>query len=614
MNIDELELSLRTEFEGQMRSLVAGIKQDVADFQRNLEAEYQKHREHVERAVADFGERLPESFSFDAAFRESLTEHLRLARDEGAQIAATAFGEAEKLRTETHPEARYDKVRDAISEISGKTSQAAILSALVDHAANFAPRGAFFIVKNDQMVGWKTFGANITSDPGRVRDIHFSTTSHSVLSEAVGTLTSVQSHFGVYGDDKNFLEPLGFGQPEHMCAIPLSARGRGVAVLYVDKGDGGEMNIDALETLVRVAGLTVELHAATQSARVHQDGAEPRVEMTERPESAHEEQGSPVKADEHAPTEVEQSEPEAFSGAPTVDSDHLPVTETELTSSYADLDEQPAAEEFSETASVPFVEAPAASDLESQSFSQANEATDDAVSEYVGEITYEEVPSANTNGHVASEFEHFGADGSAPETVVDEPAAETTTEPEEESSFETANEFEYEQPVSNGYEFESNSDFDTSGVTDASAEVAAPEVAVSGNGMAYAETVPTVSEPMVEVATAQPVKSRFSERNVDLPIEVADEERRLHNDARRFARLLVSEIKLYNEQKVTEGREQQDLYDRLREAIDRSREMYDKRVQPAVASKFDYFHYELVNSLAEGDEHKLGGSYPGAAV
>ena len=95
---------------------------------------------------------------------------------------------------------------------------------------------------------------------------------------------------------------------------------------------------------------------------------------------------------------------------------------------------------------------------------------------------------------------------------------------------------------------------------------------------------------------------------------MADEERRLHNDARRFARLLVSEIKLYNEQKVTEGREQSDLYDRLREAIDRSREMYDKRVQPAVASKFDYFHYELVNSLAEGDEHKLGGSYPGAAV
>ena len=85
-------------------------------------------------------------------------------------------------------------------------------------------------------------------------------------------------------------------------------------------------------------------------------------------------------------------------------------------------------------------------------------------------------------------------------------------------------------------------------------------------------------------------------------------------DARRFARLLVSEIKLYNEKKVIEGREANDLYDRLREAIDRSREMYDKRVQPPVAAKFDYFHYEIVNSLAEGSVERLGSGYPGASV
>ena len=95
---------------------------------------------------------------------------------------------------------------------------------------------------------------------------------------------------------------------------------------------------------------------------------------------------------------------------------------------------------------------------------------------------------------------------------------------------------------------------------------------------------------------------------------VSEDERRLHNDARRFARLLVSEIKLYNEQKVKEGRDGSDLYDRLREAIDRSREMYDKRVQPPVAAKFDYFHYELVNTLAEGDDNKLGTTYPGSAI
>lgn len=129
---------------------------------------------------------------------------------------------------------------------------------------------------------------------------------------------------------------------------------------------------------------------------------------------------------------------------------------------------------------------------------------------------------------------------------------------------------------------------------------------------------PPVAEP-APVFTSQystPLGSarRFGVSEPELPIEVSEDERRLHNDARRFARLLVSEIKLYNEPKVREGRSNGDLYDRLREDIDRSRQMYDKRVAPPVAARHDYFHQELVNTLAEGDVAKLGLSYPGAAV
>ena len=114
---------------------------------------------------------------------------------------------------------------------------------------------------------------------------------------------------------------------------------------------------------------------------------------------------------------------------------------------------------------------------------------------------------------------------------------------------------------------------------------------------------------------ASPAPRRRYGQDAELPVEVhGDEERRLHNDARRFARLLISEIKLYNEQKVAEGRSEHDLYDRLREYIDRSREMYDKRVKAEVAARYDYFHGELVNTLAEGDASKLGANYPGATV
>ena len=126
------------------------------------------------------------------------------------------------------------------------------------------------------------------------------------------------------------------------------------------------------------------------------------------------------------------------------------------------------------------------------------------------------------------------------------------------------------------------------------------------------EEAPAWTTP-AEPAPAAP-RRRYGQ-DAELPVEVhGDEERRLHNDARRFARLLISEIKLYNEQKVAEGRSEHDLYDRLREYIDRSREMYDKRVKAEVASRYDYFHGELVNTLAEGDVSKLGSNYPGATV
>jgi hypothetical protein len=134
---------------------------------------------------------------------------------------------------------------------------------------------------------------------------------------------------------------------------------------------------------------------------------------------------------------------------------------------------------------------------------------------------------------------------------------------------------------------------------------------------------PITAAPAIETAApsfttqyAAPLGSarRYGVSEPDLPIDVGEEERRLHNDARRFARLLVSEIKLYNEPKVKDGRSNGDLYDRLREDIDRSRQMYNKRVAPPVAARHDYFHQELVNTLAEGDPAKLGDSYPGAAV
>jgi hypothetical protein len=79
-----------------------------------------------------------------------------------------------------------------------------------------------------------------------------------------------------------------------------------------------------------------------------------------------------------------------------------------------------------------------------------------------------------------------------------------------------------------------------------------------------------------------------------------------HDEARRFARLLVSEIKLYNEAKVEQGRKNKDLYERLKEDIDRSRQMYDERIHEDVRKTSNYFYDELVRILADGNSDSLG--------
>ena len=84
------------------------------------------------------------------------------------------------------------------------------------------------------------------------------------------------------------------------------------------------------------------------------------------------------------------------------------------------------------------------------------------------------------------------------------------------------------------------------------------------------------------------------------------EDAKKHDEARRFARLLVSEIKLYNESKVEQGRKNKDLYERLKEDIDRSRQMYDERIADDVRKVSNYFYDELVRILADGRADALG--------
>lgn len=651
MNSEELEQSLRTEFDGYLRSVLADVRQEVSGLQDKIEAEFEKHKSQIDTMFQDFSVRIESDRTLDEGFKESVVEHLRLARDEGARITAEAITEAEQMREETAPAANFSEMRDAINEISSKDSQAEILKSLVNHAARYTPRGAFFIVKNDHFVGWRVFGTEAHEDDQSVREVFIPVKSSTVLSEAVSSLETAEGAFGKYTDDAAYLGKLDFGKPDRMYAIPLVARGRGVAVLYADYGqEGTRVDIEALETLVRVAGLTVELLAAFR-------GAKPQPEA--KPETRYAQEVSPAStaSQDYFPEKAQNFS--SYESAAETQTDYSPVENAAVSNEYESSETYRAADEYG-TSDFAFKPAAGQEEVSAEQNYQTEQsyqverdnfaANDYSAAETKTEVTesrtqneyqnvYDETPSWSQPAETVEEFEndYSTKQFSLPQQVEQEtPTFET---PVSETDYSIAAD-DYKDSTSD-YQFESQQTYETrEEVNDYSTEqqeIPPFDSAQSGRNGSYNAPVaddfqvPETSfqspafqpeqpsftqpvEPVVQPVAPSPVKTRFSERNTDLPIEVTDEERRLHNDARRFARLLVSEIKLYNEQKVMEGRESQDLYERLREAIDRSREMYDKRVQPPVASKFDYFHYELVNTLAEGDESRLGGTYPGAEV
>lgn len=596
MNSEELELSLRTEFESNLKDVFAGLRQEVAQFQEQIEAEFQRHKSQLDEVFQDFSARIATDTELDANFRESVVEHLRLARDEGARITATAFAEAEAMQQESaeavaeplDPTVGITELRDAINDISTKNTQSSILKTLVQNAAQFTPRGAFFIIKNEHLVGWRVFGEEGSVDEQTVREVFFPVAAQTVLGEAVRSLSAVESAYGAYADDSIYLDKFQFGQPERMFAIPLVVRERTVAVLYADYGNGdGQVNIEALETLVRVASLTVEVLASGRAAKPETDERPPFVEEAASFEAADE--FETPKAEEEEQSFVEEMPVAAVSEfvSPEVDASDNAFAQQDF-----EVTQPESAEDFSQSEAQEFVSEPQAEfqPVADSSWSDAVETVevqDDA--QYYEPVAEPAASNDDYSAPQANEYQFETAQTFEPAPTQFEDAPQTF----ETSSFENA---EAEQVQS----FPAPQDV-----------YAAFDEPQNGKAEAY---VPEPVEQISQPTAAAPAKTRFSDRNVDLPIEVGEEERRLHNDARRFARLLVSEIKLYNEQKVKEGRDASDLYERLREAIDRSREMYDKRVQPPVAARFDYFHYEIVNTLAEGDENRLGQSYPGATV
>jgi type II secretory pathway pseudopilin PulG len=97
-------------------------------------------------------------------------------------------------------------------------------------------------------------------------------------------------------------------------------------------------------------------------------------------------------------------------------------------------------------------------------------------------------------------------------------------------------------------------------------------------------------------AQAQPTQFKASEE--------------LHKIAQRVARTIVSDIKIYNPQKIEQGIAQKNLYDLLKKEFDNSIKTYEERADPQVRAESNYLYEYIVKSLCNGDPSVLGPNFP----
>jgi len=508
----------------------------------------------VERAIADLRQQISQRLR---ASNEEIQQRLdELAPSLPASfLSHEEFAHSEReLGTSSRRGAQRD-LRDGVAAIDRARSQAEILTALLQESVRYASRSAVLLIRGGEVRGWGSEGFGEAGEAIRNLALTPQDGAWGRLSQGQGALRLSA------GDCAELCSRVESALPRDGVLVPLVLRDRVAAALYADRMEDGELAVEALQILAYVAAQAIETlpfreRASTPTLTLAGDEGDDTQSMTE-----------PVREPESAPAAVtaEPAEPEVeveaepgpahAASAPWTEEDEQSAvaavavgTDAAADAALADDPGEPAAAGWH--ASPSYTE-----ELAAPAFAPAAPAEEPAP-RYPRPVEAEPVriPDASPDATVLlqrSALQQAAEPAAAPQPlrpvpVPDEPAAESP--------------FERPAPAAPG-----------------TPEVRPPS-GVDGPGWAFATT--------------------------RVPVSPSDET--MHEEARRLARLLVSEIKLYNEEQVEEGRRNRDVYERLKEDIDRSRQMYDERVDPKILRSTDYFYQELVRILAAGDSRTLG--------
>jgi hypothetical protein len=566
-------------------------------------------------------------------------------------LSLSELGPIATQEAETARRAAFAELRDGLAALDHARSQAEVLAALLDAAGRYASRAILLLTRAGELRGW---GGRGFGDEAAVRGLGLPLPEGgpwATLAGGGGTvpLTAPQC--------AELCSRLESELPRDGVLVPLVLRDRVAAALYADRTGGDELLLEPLQALVYAAAQAIEslpFRERGSTATLH-------LAVVEAPPEAEPAEAAAVEAAPEAPPAVEgmiaaEAEPAAPEmapepGAPEAaetpagearwdedrwgDEPAIASTEAAVVAAETGAWQAEAARETpqaaAETAPWAVVPPPSAAAEAAPVWGESLEEDETAGM----------APSLDDTAAIAGsplEDTEAGAwrledEGLA--AVAEPPAPEPAPEPPETTveSWRSAPTAawqlpRYREPAAEPPAAEPVEPAATAAEAApeplGAQEAEAPAAQSQETVMLRAPVTEPVPSPYGGPAAAPPPGPAQTVRiaafggevqppqdvqgpgwafaTARIPTTGVDE----HEEARRLARLLVSEIKLYNEEQVEEGRRNRDLYERLKDDIDRSRQLYEERVDQRILNSTDYFYQELVRILAAGDSRALG--------
>lgn len=502
-----------------------------------------------------------ERINLELAELQSL--HDRTELESARQWDAVASA-AESLKPQISPDQVLENVLGAVRGLMTCTIPEQVIQILTEEASQWGVRAAIFDVRGRSAWGASAHGFGPSLTENSIRSLIVQLGQDSPFRQVCESAGDVEATADAFKKNRNVLEKFKPASNAPILLLPIRSAGTVTAIFYADPGEGGNaLPVSALKILAEFAGAQIDRLIALSGGFAEPAGEETIVEPEER-ETAAEEIPAKTAAQETAPLQSRAQEPPADLGNT----------------------EAPAVENVA-------VEEPAAEAL---------------VTEAHSEVGVVESPEQ----HVGTEEASVTRDVTSTEVSAQlESTPEEPVRPSPEISPEYLPPYESTEvrPVAPAPEASPESQ-------DAVAPMVENEVAPSAQ-----EQIGTIVETSNGDAAPSPMIVEESHDPITPAIPAAfdvehltESEQKVHKDARRFAKLLVSEIELYNRAKVADGRKNQDLYKRLKSDIDRSRLTFEKRFGKSLSRQVDYFHDELVKNLGANDSAVLGPEYPGPAA